>query len=256
MSPTVPSISQADLTAKPYIPAAEGVITRFLKAHERLIIVLSIVAALWVAYGKYADILSLRANQKYQTDKAALVLQQQATAAVQKQVAADEAQYADLVQKFEKQNSQLETLILQRDAAAKQQQTVDKSLDVTQSAARLTTQTGAQAGEVTAYGNTVVLDLPVTHTIVADLDKLMDVQADLTDTKTELTNQIQLTQASQTNVIGEQKVNAGLTTELIDETKACNAQVSAVKASARKSKRNWFLRGLAIGGSIAIYVLK
>jgi surface antigen len=47
----------------------------------------------------------------------------------------------------------------------------------------------------------------------------------------------------------------GLNLQIVDEQKACSTQVTAIKATAAKSKRNWFLTGLGIGGTVAAYLV-
>jgi hypothetical protein len=66
----------------------------------------------------------------------------------------------------------------------------------------------------------------------------------------------QLTQAKADEVISSQtKEISGLNLAAVDQAKACTAQISAVKADARKSKWRWFKLGYILGFGSGAYVM-
>lgn len=187
---------------------------------------------------------------KYEQILSAQVAQ---TKALQQQLASDEAENAKRDAAYEKTIAQLSQTILQRDANAKKQQTVDSSLDITAAAQRLSAETQATPGEIAVAGNTTVLDLPVTRRIVSDLDALPVVRADLEDTQKQLGAQIGLTDDAQKEVTDSKAIINSLTVQLSDSDKVCDGKIAVVKASERKSKFKWFLGGA--GTVLAIIVL-
>jgi hypothetical protein len=161
-------------------------------------------------------------------------------AADQQRLATDEANWQQQFQVLSAQNTQLLGAISQRGAALAVQQKKDATLSANEAAQRLSEQTKAAPGEVTAQGNNLLVDLPISRQIVIGLDQLPVLQANLTDTKTQLTNETTIAQNAQSDVVAQKKVNA-------DQVEACKAQVADVKAQARKSKLKWFGIGYVAG---------
>jgi hypothetical protein len=143
--------------------------------------------------------------------------------------------------------AKLTTEVDARDAQLVQQEKKDATLTAQEAADRIALQTKAQAGEVTASADTVVLDLPVARDITSDLDKLDTLQQDLVATQTQLANEksvaadLTTANANQVLVINNQEK------ELADEVISCNSQIAVVKAKARKSKLKWFMAGVVTG---------
>jgi hypothetical protein len=149
--------------------------------------------------------------------------------------------------RWDDQNSAQQTLITnlsnaitQRDKTLADVIQKDATLTATQSATKIADATKAKAGEVTSSGDTVTVDLPIARTITTNLDQLPVLQQDLVDTKQQL--------ASETIIADNRQ-------ELIDEMKknevaadnTCKANISNVKAQARKSKLKFFALGYLLG---------
>jgi hypothetical protein len=143
--------------------------------------------------------------------------------------------------------AQLATTIAQRDkdtAAAVQK---DTTLSASEAAQKIAQQTNAQAGEVTAQGDIIQLDLPVARTIASIADQLPAVKADLADTQKQLTSETTIATNLQTDVTQQQQLIDAMKIQSQDADKACKTQIADIKAKARKSKLKWFLGGFVLG---------
>src|SRR5208282_3014773 len=96
---------------------------------------------------------------------------------------------------------------------------------------------------VTATGDSVTLDLPITRAVTADLDKLNAAQGAIDATNKELSAQTGLTADANAKLTDANNIIANDKVLATDQTKACAAQVADVKAKARKSKFKWFIAG-------------
>ena len=91
------------------------------------------------------------------------------------------------------------------------------------------------------------MDLPIARVVVSDLDALASARGDLADTQNQLTVQSSLTADAGSNLADAQKVIAAQNLQLADQTKSCTAQITTLKAAARKSKLRWFGAGYVAG---------
>ena len=174
-----------------------------------------------------------------------LALQTQQTQTLQKQLSTDEANWAQVEAQLLAQNAQLTKQISQRNQAAAVQVQADASLSAQDSATRIAAQTHASVGEVTAQGNDVTLDLPITRVVVASLDQLPAVESDLADTTKQLANETTVAANAQSDVADAKKVIASQTTQLADADKSCKSQIAVVNAKARRGKLKAFFIGAA-----------
>lgn len=179
--------------------------------------------------------------------KTILSAQTQQTQAIQTQLTQDEIQWQQVQKQLLAQNSQLTQTIANISQQTQKEVQSDKSLDATQAAARLSQQTGATSGEVSVQNSNVVIDLPIARVIAGDLDTLVGTQAILSNTQKELSNETTLYTNAEAQVTEQNQLVAAQQVQLVDEQKACKAQVSAVKAAARKSKLKWFGVGYVLG---------
>jgi phage FluMu protein gp41 len=158
----------------------------------------------------------------------------------------DAAQTA-LIQSLVRQMAQ------QHAVTAKQIQT-DATLDATAAAVRLVTQTKASPSDVTVSNDTVSMTLPLTRTVIANLDLLPQAQSDVTNVQGQLSAQQILTSDAKVELDKATQVIASDKTELIATVKADSAACAvstndAVQKQATKdSKRN---KWLIIFGAIA-----
>ena len=178
---------------------------------------------------------------------AILATQTAQTQAVEKQLATDEANWTQVEQTLLAQNAQLSKSIANENAVVAKQRQTDATLTAQQTADRLSQQVKAAPGEITANGNSVIADLPIARSIVSNLDLLVGTQSELADTQTQLKNETTVAANAQSDVAAQANVIVGLKATNADEIKACSAQVTAIKASARKGGLKWFLRGFVTG---------
>lgn len=142
------------------------------------------------------------------------------------------------------QTTLIQTLVAQmaqqRAATAKQVAT-DSTLDAQSAAARLTTQTKANPGDITVSGNNIIMPLPITRTIVADLDLLPQAQSDVNNLQAQLTAQQTLTTDAKSELADDNKVIAADKDELVATIKADNAACKVqVDAQAKKDRKRGF----------------
>jgi hypothetical protein len=175
-----------------------------------------------------------------------------ATVVAQNQTLISEAQTKDVllqqaITALSAANAQLSAKQNARNVQLATQVKTDAILSAQQAADRLTQQTKAAPGEITASGDTIVADLPMSRTIVTDLDELPVVTANLADETTKLTNETTLATTAQADVTAQKAEISGLNTQLADSAVACAAEVKVEKAKARKGKLKWFGIGFIVG---------
>lgn len=162
--------------------------------------------------------------------------------------AARDAAQASLIQTLVSQMAQ------QRAATAKQVVT-DSTLDAQSAATRLTTQTKANPGDITVSGNNIIMPLPITRTIVADLDLLPQAQSDVTNLQAQLTAQQTLTADAKSEAAAAANVINADKDELIATVKADNAACKVqVDAQAKKDRKRGFWA--SVGSFVAGVVVR
>lgn len=210
------------------------------------LILLVIVAGLVIGsvYGVESIISSHDAARAAQ-DSAILAQQTATTKALQQQLQSDEAQWSQVQLQLVAQNTALAKEIDSRNQQIAQLVKTDATLSAEEAASKISTDLQAEPGEVTASGNNVSLDLPSARRVTSSLDELPVVQANLSDTQKQLTNETAVATNAQADAAQEKGVIASQTIQLADSTKACNEQISTLKAQNRKSKIKSFLLGAA-----------
>ena len=143
-------------------------------------------------------------------------------------------------------------------AATAKQVTTDATLNAQAAAARLLEQTHADASELTVNGDAVTMTLPMTRTVVADMDLYAQAQSDVTNLTGQLAAQTVLTTDANTELATANKVIAADKDELVQAVKAddaaCNVRVDVEAAKGRK-RTFWgtiggVIAGLFLGGKI------
>lgn len=225
---------------------------KWLTTH--LILVLVLVAVAFGSVYYVNSIIEQHDAARQSADAKILAQATQQTATLQAALAADQKASAARDARASATISSLLSSLTARDAALKTTLAQNASLTAVQAAQKLTQQTGATSGEITAVGNTVVADLPTAIKFVNAFDQLAVAQADLvadqgiiTATNTKLADATKnLSDASA--VIVSQK------TQLTDADKACKDQIAVVKAKARKHGF-WAALGGIIGGIVLGHAL-
>lgn len=168
----------------------------------------------------------------------------QQTQTLQKQLQTDEDRWSQLTAQILAQNAKLSSTISARNQTVETQVKTDATLSALEAAQKLQDQTKTT---VTATGDTVVLGLDGARSVAASLDLLPVAQANLKDTQTQLINETQIASNAQADVSESKAVIAAQKTQISDGDKACQAQVTTLKADARKNKLKWFGIGVIVG---------
>jgi hypothetical protein len=243
------AVSTSPAPAKPVAaaPASPDLITKIgndltvLKTHAVAIVVSLVLAAALVAggvYGVNALLYRERLAQEVKAD-AQLAAQVQQTQKALDMLAASNQQVILLAQTVATQNAQLQQQKQIRDTQSQKQVQIDATLDAAGAASRLSQQTGANPGEVTVSGNTIILDLPITQRIVEGFDQLATAKADLADTATQLQNETALAAKQDQTIKDANAAIADLKAQNAEQVKAAALEVSALKAKHRKSIFKW-----------------
>lgn len=216
----------------------------FLKLHERLILVIGLVAgAVW---GLSVYFNHTAASDKLKADAATQVLQQQT--AINKQQAQQTqqliAQNQQILQTLAAQNQQLQQGILARNQQVVKQQSADAGLTPAQLASRLQSLSG---GNVTPNAGGYQVDQQSAVLATQKLDEVPVLQQNIADLTTMSANKDREIQSDDGVIASQNTQLVGLGVQLVDQTKACSAEVASVKASARKGKLKWFGIGYVSG---------
>ena len=217
----------------------------WLKTHVILVIIVVVLSI----GGVYA-VESIIAKHDAENDakwKTILQAQTAQTQLIQDKLTADEKNWTQANAQQETVITNLATLISQRDKTTTVQVQKDATLSASEAAQKITQQTKAQPGEISAQQDNVVLDLSVSRTVAAGLDQLPTVQADLSDTKKQLISETTIADNLQQNVNEQQSLIDSMKKESDAADKSCKASITLVKAQARKSKIKWFFIGVVVG---------
>lgn len=154
--------------------------------------------------------------------------------------------------------SSLVSQMNQQRAATGRQVAVDSALDAQSAAARLVTQTKASPTDVTVGAAGITMTLPLTRTVVADLDLYAQSQSDVTNLQGQLGAQQTLTTDAKTELGTADQIIAADKVELISTIKAdvaaCDVRVGQQAAKDRK-RGFWatlagFAGGIVLGGRL------
>lgn len=157
--------------------------------------------------------------------------------------AAADARAAQFLSTIAQQNA----VIAATNQALKEQLAKNATLTAEQAAARIADQYKANAGEVTASGGNVLVDLPISREIVSTFDQNKACQTNLSSTQTQLTAEQGINKDLTTKVSDRDGVIAGKTEELGKQKTFYEGQISTLKNDARKGKMKWFGIGFAAG---------
>lgn len=217
----------------------------WLKTHVILIFIV-IALSLGTVYGVETLIAK---HDAASADKwqAILTAQTAQTKAFADQLNADEKNWSQQNTQQEAIISQLAVAISQRDKTTAIQIQKDATLSATDAAQRISEQTKAKLGEVTAQGNNIQLDLSVSRTVVAGLDQIPALTADLVDTQKQLVSETTIADNLQSNLTEEKSLIESMKLESQDADKSCKAEISSLKADSRKGKLKWFWIGVVVG---------
>jgi hypothetical protein len=216
----------------------------WLKQHERIIIVALILAVGAFGLNKYFDVASIRADARAVAAEQVATAAKANSSALALQASQTQAQYTALVQTLAAQNASLASSIAQRTASSAAQKTKDATLPVTGVADRWNTVAGTL---VTPSGDTIVVSSTDAHKTLDMIEQVPVLTQNLTDETKIAGNYLQELVKSDALSTELNAQITGLNIQIVDQTKACTAQVAAIKADARKGKVIWFKRGFIVG---------
>jgi len=223
----------------------------FLKTNERLIIVVLVLVVGGYSYSKW---LNHDAAAKEAQATAAQLAKQAAEAKEQQLeqlVQAQSQQYAQLAATLTVQNKNLIDTIITRNNSATEQQKSDAVLQPSDLANRWEAILNLKPGDVQSQASGFQVSPPAALSTVQQLELVGPLSADLNDGKKVLENKdAQIASLADLNTSLNKDV-AACRTEVKASEDACKKQVDALKASARKGKFWWFLRGLGAGAAVA-----
>lgn len=228
--------------------------SEFLKLHERLIIIVLVLAVLGFLGHEYLNHAAAVDDKKAQ--QADVVLQQQK--ATNDQIASQVKQQQDtltqLVVQVSQENAQLLAAIANRTQTTIVQQVKDKTLPIPDLVTRWNGLAGLPASDITNTTTGLVITDDGARQTVSQLEQVPTLTQNLADSQTIIENKNDQITAQTNLVTGLQTQVSGLNTQISDADKACKTQVTALKAEARKSKMKWFLSGIGIGigGALAL----
>lgn len=226
----------------------------WIKAHERfLLILLGLLVAGFLIW-KYLDHSAAVADKK--SLQADAVLQQQTV--INNNLAAQVKSQSDTLTQLVVQVSQENAALLQaiqvRSAATAVQVVKDKTLPLPELATRWENLASLQPADITATTSGLVVSDAGSRMTVQALENLPTLTQNLADTQAIVQNKDSQI-SSMTEFQGTLQTQVkGLNLQITDADKACKAEITSVRASARKGKFKAFLWGLGIGvgGGIAI----
>ena len=223
----------------------------FIKAHERLILILAGLAALLYFGNMWENHRHDEAVANVALTKATLDAQIQKNQQLAQDVATSKLAYDKLAAQVSTQNALIVTQIAAMNQKVQQQQQVDQNLSLADLAIRWRTLiNSAQPTDIQPAGSSLSVSEQASHQTVNDLEMVDSLHQEvLAGHKIEdnLTSEVNSCQA--VNTAQAAQIN-GLTVEITDQKKACDAKISLVKADARKSKIRWII-GSFVGGIVA-----
>lgn len=227
----------------------------WLQKHERLLLgTLVLVVALWLG-NKYINHAASVADAKSAAVQQQLVLDKQQLDALQATYAQDRTTLLSQIQQLVTANGALTKSVTDSEAALARAKAAVPAMNPTQLSQ--TWQQEIQLPNVAPAPNgSYVVGQAEAVATVQKLETADALASQKKDLQQEVANdQKRIEDLNKLN--GEQ---AGLvlqsSKQLVDADKACTLKVDAVKADARKSKRNWFIGGLSTGLAIAFQIAK
>jgi multidrug efflux pump subunit AcrA (membrane-fusion protein) len=166
------------------------------------------------------------------------------------QVKQSTAQYQALITTLSQENAQLATAMQNRTVVLQQQQATDRTLPMPDLGNRWASLAQLSPGDLTATNSGIMVTPEAARATVVQLEQVPVLQQNLKD-ETAVADNRQTELSSADDLIGglNQQVT-GLNLTITDKDKACKTEITSVKATARKGKLSWFLKGLAVGGGI------
>jgi hypothetical protein len=228
----------------------------WIQRHERILIV-----ALVLTFGSWFGNHWL--NIKAAADNRAAIIaekqlddQKAKDAQLAAQLAQLGQQYQVALRQLSAQNAQLTAAMTNRTVVLRQQQATDKTLPLPDLGKRWSDLADVPTTDITASTSGFTVSDTAARATVEKLESVPVLTQNLKDETTIADNRQSELDKANGLITGLNNQVTNLNMTIADDDKACTSKVSAVKSQARTEKRNWFLRGLAAGASLAAYFLK
>lgn len=205
-------------------------------ARHHLFLLLAVVVLVFAGVFGVESLVAKHDDSKWEQTKQLLAAQQAQTKQLSDQYAADKKQRDAENAAKDAEILQLVQTIQKRDAATQKQVQIDSSLSAQEAAQRLSQQTKASPGEITAQGNNLLVDLPISRGIVTSLDRYFAAQVDLLDTQKQLADETVKFNNAQSDVKEQKGIVGALQTTLGTQQQACQQHIDQINSDARKSK--------------------
>jgi hypothetical protein len=247
-TPTVTNVVKAQVVEdQSWIKTEEVKVETWLKAHERILITAILSVSLVFLVSKFLDVTAAR--DKAAANQAAQVLTQQQAVNQQlaSQVALAQKNNQDLLVQLSQQNAILQTQQSQRTVVLQQQVQTDKTLPMPDLGNRWAKLAQLNPTDIQATTAGITVTPQGALDTVIQLEQVPVLQSNLADETTQATNlstELDSTKNLNTNLVTEV---AGLNTQIVDQTKACKADIASAKAQARKGKLKAFGIGVGVG---------
>jgi hypothetical protein len=218
-----------------------------IKKHEALIIVAVLLVAFAAGYTHVINWLDNRAAITDAKAQAALQVQIQQDTILAQQSAQSQATYVALVAKIEADKQQMINAQNKINQQTKDQQTKDQTLPPDQLAARWAGLVNQPAESIIPQTNSYTVSPSTATATVVQLEEVPELKSQ-TATDQQLLDGKNQQIETLTTVTNDQKTQIdGLNTEIVDKNKACQADLTKLKADNRKSKMKIAGIFLAIG---------
>lgn len=224
----------------------------YLKTHMLLLIVVVVLAG-GLVYGVESLISKHDVQQEARDQQLLTVLTSQTTDLKNRMVVDEQAatardlQYAAII-------ANLSGTIAKQSNQLKQQIQQNATLTAAETARAIADKLKAQPGEVTAQGDNVAMDLPISRQVNSSLDTLATTTLQLSEVQKQLQAQTGLTTDAVLELENAKKVITAQDTQAVTAAKVCMDEISVIKAQARKSKFRWFIGGFVAGLASAHFI--
>jgi DNA primase len=229
------------------VPVAPGIVSAYLKAHERLIIVVLFFGLLGWGIQKWDNHAAAAADTRATiadahaatTDKTAA----QSLAILQQALAEKNATNQMLAQ----QNAALAAAITSRQSAVVVQQKTDSSLAPSALATHIAALSGVVPAEVVFDGVNIDLSKNAALAVAQSLEVVPELQANLQDETTIAKNTQTELDGANSLVVTQGTAITALNSARAADAAACDADKKKITADARKQNMKWFRRGIFVG---------
>jgi hypothetical protein len=232
---------------------ASMVTATWIKVHEKFLIVLMVLLFGSLGLHHFLFNQAAAATQKVAVLEATLSSQKAQDAVNAATMAQVQSQYQSIVQSLTAQNSALAAATAQRTVVLQARQTENATLPLPELANRLQVVGNIAPKDISVAPGGVLLTQPGVLAAVNTLETVPVLRSNLNDEKQIATNLTDELAKGNALILAQGTQITGLNVTLADQTKACTAEVAAVKKRGRLQSFRWFMRGFFLGVASGLY---